>query len=290
MERGYQCTKRLQGLAVLLRIPHHVPAALHAVSISGKLIECPAKTFGFSIHLPLQVATGIANKGHPTDKTSLQPTIIRDLGYTAAKAQLLTVPPYALATIFTVLWAVLSERAQKRAPFIITTSSLAAIGYIILITNTHPSKRPGVSYVGTFFAAAGIYPSTALSLTLPAVNVGGQTKRATATALQISIGNLGAVLGTQLYRAETSPRYVLGHSFALGYLLCNVIVLSITWWALSRENRVKDRALQQLAADGPVDSGVLAAEGHKADHTAQESKVGALAVNGDAALTYKFTI
>ena len=97
------------------------------------------------------------------------------MGYTSAQSQLLTIPPYALATIFTVIWAVASERMHRRAIFIITTSSLAIIGYIILLTNKEPHKRPGVSYLGTFFAAAGIYPSVALGLSWPAVNVSGQT-------------------------------------------------------------------------------------------------------------------
>ncbi|KAF2093933.1 MFS general substrate transporter [Rhizodiscina lignyota] len=170
------------------------------------------------------------------------PTIITDLGFSAAKAQLLTVPPYALATILTISFAVISERVGRHAPFIILSSSLGIIGYIILLTNPDPTHRPGVSYAGTFFAAAGIYPSTALVLSWPANNVSGQTKRATANAMQISIGNLGAVLGTQLYRPAWSPRYFVGHGMALAYMCANVVVVLITWWVLSKENKRKELA------------------------------------------------
>ena len=143
------------------------------------------------------------------------PTIIKQLGYTAAQAQLLTVPPYAVATVLTIIVAIASERTRKRAPFVLASSSLAIIGYIILLTA--PKKEPGVSYVDTILAAAGIYPSCAIVLSWAAANVSGQSKRATATAMTITIGNLGAVLGTQLYRPNTSPRWYLGHGFALGY-------------------------------------------------------------------------
>ncbi|KAB8225954.1 major facilitator superfamily domain-containing protein [Aspergillus novoparasiticus] len=178
------------------------------------------------------------------------PTIIKELGYTAAEAQLLSVPPYAVAFILTITVAVLSERTRRRAPFVMGSTALACIGYIILLTD----HRPGVSYVGTIFAAAGIYPAVAIVLSWPANNVSGQTKRAIANAMQISIGNLGAVLGTQLYRTETSPRYYLGHGFALGYLVANIIVVGILWQVLRRENirkaEVREReGLQALMGD-----------------------------------------
>ncbi|KAL9619694.1 MAG: hypothetical protein Q9160_005714 [Pyrenula sp. 1 TL-2023] len=167
-----------------------------------------------------------------------KPTIITSLGYSAAQAQLLTVPPYAFGFILTLTFAVLSERFRMRAPFILAGSSLAILGYILLLSD----PRPGISYLGTVFAAGGIYPATAIVLSWPANNVSGQTKRATANALQISIGNLGAVLGTQLYRTESRPRYFLGHGFALGYLVCNLIVVTTLRLVLARANAQKSKA------------------------------------------------
>ena len=165
------------------------------------------------------------------------------MGYSAAQSQLLTIPPYAAATILTVGWAVLAEKYKRRALFTIVTTSLAIVGYIILLANKNPTQRPGLSYAGTFLAAMGIYPSVALVLSWPAVNVSGQTKRATANAMQISIGNLGAVIGTQLNRPATSPRYVLGHSVALGYLIGNIIVVSLLWLLLAKDNKQKQEYL-----------------------------------------------
>ena len=170
----------------------------------------------------------------------LQPSIISALGYRAATAQLLTIPPYAFAFLTTLTVATVSERLHKRAIFIIGSAIFAIIGYSMLLANKDPIARPGLSYAGTFFAAGGIYPATALALSWPAINVSGQTKRAVANAMQISIGNLGAVLGTQLYRSGDGPRYIVGHSFALGYLAGNVIVSSLLYFILSRENKRRD--------------------------------------------------
>lgn len=133
--------------------------------------------------------------------------------------------------------AVLSEKTRRRAPFIMGSSGLACIGYIILLSQ----DKAGVSYFGTILAAAGIYPSVAIVLSWPANNVSGQTKRCISNALQISIGNCGAVIGTQLYRDDTSPRFFLGHGFALGYLVANIVVVSVLWQVLRRENAEKER-------------------------------------------------
>ncbi|KAF6822931.1 major facilitator superfamily transporter [Colletotrichum plurivorum] len=181
------------------------------------------------------------------------PTIIKNLGYTAAIAQLLTIPPYALAFVTTLTVAIYSERTGRRAFFIMGSSAVAAIGYIILLANSDPAGRPGVSYLGTFFAAGGIYPATALVLSWPAINVSGQTKRAVGNAMQITIGNLGAVLGTQLYRANDGPRYIVGHSFALGYLLANIIVCSILYFVLKGENKRRAAISEEVQAIGDLE-------------------------------------
>lgn len=170
-----------------------------------------------------------------------QPTIIQALGFTSAEAQLLTVPPYAVAFILTLTVAVLSERTRLRAPFIMGSSAFAIIGYIILLSQ----NDAWVSYVGTIFAAGGIYPAVAIMLSWPANNVSGQTKRCIANAMQISIGNCGAIIGTQLYRSYTAPRFFLGHSFALGYLVTNIAVTGILWQVLRRENVQKEQQREQ---------------------------------------------
>ena len=115
--------------------------------------------------------------------------------------------------------------------FAMITSTLAIIGYIILITNENPVERPGVSYVGTFFAAAGIYPSTALALSWPANNVSGQTKRAVAAAMQIMIGNIGGAAGVLIYRpAFSANHFRRPHIIAMGYVLSSICITSALWF------------------------------------------------------------
>ena len=47
-----------------------------------------------------------------------------------ARAQLLTVPPYAVAAVFLCLNSYASDRLQSRGPFVAGVSALAAVGYV----------------------------------------------------------------------------------------------------------------------------------------------------------------
>jgi len=165
----------------------------------------------------------------------------------------MTIPPYAVAFVSTIVVATYSERLHRRAAFIIGSASVGVVGYIILLANTDPVARPGVSYAGTIIVAAGLYPAVALSLSWPAINVSGQTKRAVANAMQISIGNMGAVMGTQLYRTEDQPRYIVGHSMALAYLVGNAVVGGLLWWLMSRENKRRDGIAEEVKEVGNID-------------------------------------
>lgn len=174
------------------------------------------------------------------------PTIIKNLGYSNAAAQLLTVPPYALAFLTTLAAAHFSSVVRRRAPFILAGCGLAAIGYIVLLS----SAETGAQYAGVMVAAAGIYPACAIVLSWPANNVSGQTKRAVACALQISIGILGgAVVGSQMYRPAQSPHYRLGHGMAIGWLAIAATGASLQWLLLARRNREKAVAREARAVN-----------------------------------------
>ena len=155
------------------------------------------------------------------------PTIINGLGYSAAEAQLLSIPPYLAGFVTTMSVAVLVERTKRKAPFIICSSAVGIVGYTMLLV----SRWSGMSYGGTILVAAGIFPSIAVVLSWPAGNVSGQTKRATAQAVQISIGGFGAVLGTQLYRPKWSPRHFVGHG-TVRHFMIHITHLSDTQFCL----------------------------------------------------------
>lgn len=82
------------------------------------------------------------------------PTIINALGYSGTTANLLSVPPYACAAVFTIVIGYIADRTQKRGLINVFVSLLGIAGFCMLIG----SQNPHVKYAGTFLGALGIYP------------------------------------------------------------------------------------------------------------------------------------
>lgn len=130
----------------------------------------------------------------------------------------------------------------------------------------HTSNAAGAQYVGVLFASLGVYTGNAILLRFvslpplppsfthgesgsrswPAENISGQTKRAVGVALQITIGDLGAVTGVLLYRpAYSAHRFRKPHIIAIGYLTLSIVVAAALWRRLAGENR---RRAETIAA------------------------------------------
>ncbi|KAG9227577.1 hypothetical protein PTI98_011134 [Pleurotus ostreatus] len=177
------------------------------------------------------------------------PTIIAGLGFQSWQAQLLTIPPNALASLAIWFTVWISSRYNLRAPFIIGAAFVAIVGYIILLT----AKTSGGQYVGVHFAAAGVYTGNALLLSWPGENVSGQTKRAIAVAMQITIGDIGAVAGVLIYRPNFSGHHFRKpHIISIGYLVFAAAVAAYLWIWMARENARRDEVLRKLADEKEV--------------------------------------
>lgn len=175
------------------------------------------------------------------------PTIIQELGYASWQAQLLTTPPYVFSFVVTMIVAWTAKRTGRRAPYIIGSILVAIVGYIALIT----SPTVGGKYTALFLIVGGIYPADALLLAWPSENIAGATKRNTALAMVISIGNVGAIIGTQLYRVPLgglkNTNYHVSEGLTILWLGIGLSACSFLWWRMSRANAYRKRVLEGQA-------------------------------------------
>src|SRR6478735_9392412 len=145
------------------------------------------------------------------------PTIIKELGYTAAQAQLLTIPIYFVGACSTIIFARLADRQRKRWVFIIIPFFIAMVGFIAMLSIPHP-KFPGLTYFFLFFITTGLYPSIIGCISWIGNNLAPSFKRAIGMALLISIGNLGGAVGSNIFLQKQAPHYWLGYGFSLGIM------------------------------------------------------------------------
>lgn len=175
------------------------------------------------------------------------PTIIKDLGFASTRAQLLTVPVYVGAAISTITIGYLGDKYKNRGLCNIGISFFAIVGFSMLIGG----KTAGVQYAGTFLGAIGIYPCIANTVSWTANNTEGVYKRGISMAFVIGFGNLTGVMSSNIYQATDAPRFILGHSLVLAWLVVFLLGGSILqYYLLRRENRLRDEGKRDIWAEG----------------------------------------
>jgi sugar phosphate permease len=167
------------------------------------------------------------------------PAIIRDLGYSSANAQLLTIPIHFVAACSTVGVAWWADKRKKRWPFIVGPFCVAMLGSVALLAIPHP-RLPGLTYFFLFFLLAGVRPALMGILSWIGNNLAPSWKRAVGMALLISVGNLGGAIGSNIYLEKQTPHYWLGYGFSLGIIVAAMASTMVLKWAYDRENTARD--------------------------------------------------
>ncbi|KAJ5101437.1 hypothetical protein NUU61_003659 [Penicillium alfredii] len=145
------------------------------------------------------------------------PTIIQNLGFAkdANEVQLWSVIPYAVAAVLTVFVAVISDRLHLRGVVMLITLPIAIVGYAAIAN----IDSPRVQYGMTFLMATGMYASVPCILVWLSNNSAGHYKRATTSALQLTIANCGGFVATFNYPSRDGPQFHRGHTIILGLLV-----------------------------------------------------------------------
>jgi len=200
------------------------------------------------------------------------PTIIDELGYTAAIAQLLTIPIYITAAVVTLVVCYFSDKAAKagrsRSAYIFFPMCAILVGFIMAIAGSAAGNVPGVVYAGVFIATCGIYPAFPGNITWMSNNLAGSYKRAAGMAFHIGVGNLGGAMASNFYRTVDAPKFLLGHGLEIMFCFIGMIALAGLRFSYMRINKKRDA----LHDDG-------------SDHTNQQ-----LSEMGDRAPTFRYQL
>ncbi|KAK5945702.1 hypothetical protein PMZ80_002909 [Knufia obscura] len=184
------------------------------------------------------------------------PSILNDLGWTATKAQLYSVPVYVSASAIAILIAFISDKTRLRGAYLAGFTFLGITGFSLLRWNTNENIR----YMAVYFCAVGAFPGGPACLSWGLNNSAGPAVRAVTSAWIVTLGTAGGIVATWAYLVKDGPEYPIGHSINLG---AQCVVLGLALFGIGYcvwENRVRarggrDHRLQGLSEQEKTDLG-----------------------------------
>lgn len=167
------------------------------------------------------------------------PTIIRELGYTAAEAQLLTIPVYFFGACSTIVFARLADKRRTRWLFIVIPYCIALVGFAAIIGISN-AGLPGLTYFFLFFITGGLYPSIIGCISWVGNNLAPDYKRAIGMAFLMTVGNLGGAVGSNIFLEREAPHYWLGYGFSMGIIVVAIAATVVLRFVTVAINKKRD--------------------------------------------------
>ena len=180
---------------------------------------------------------GITNNGYST--SFFIPTILKQLGWTSIRAQVMTIPIYMATMVIVLIVAYFSDRLQHRYSFTMLGILIGTVGYVILLAQESVSVN--IRYFAVYMITIGGYISQPLILGWLSNNMGGHYKRSVATAILVSVGNTSGFLSSNVFIAAQAPTYPIGFGIGLGMLWLTGICGTVFVFGLWFENRKRDQ-------------------------------------------------
>ncbi|KAI5457431.1 major facilitator superfamily domain-containing protein [Mariannaea sp. PMI_226] len=164
------------------------------------------------------------------------PTIVASLGYSNAKAQLMSVPPYVVACVCTLAGGFLADKHGQRGIYMIFFCVVAMVGFAILLGTKNDHAR----YFACFLVTSGIYPNVPQGVAWNGNNIGGSLKRGVGIAMHVGFGNLGGAISGFVYREDDLPYFRAGHATLMGTTGMALILCIFMTLYLRKENERRD--------------------------------------------------
>ncbi|KAK6509432.1 hypothetical protein TWF481_004176 [Arthrobotrys musiformis] len=159
------------------------------------------------------------------------------MGYSVAKAQLMTAPPYITQAVYQLAFGFISDKYKARGPFIIWNCLVQIIG----ITVMGWGKGNGVRYFGVIVLCCGMAANLPIIFTYQSNNVRGQWKRAFSSTIMVSMAAVGGIIGSLVFRPQDAPSYRPGLTTCLTGAVLTLITTSFLIVYFKWVNKKADR-------------------------------------------------
>ncbi|KAG2170643.1 hypothetical protein JADG_010382 [Aureobasidium aubasidani] len=150
---------------------------------------------------------------------NFNPTLLKELGYTSAAAQIHSIPLF---------WPLQSGVL------------LGSVGFVILLAQRSPAIGPHIAYMALFFITSAGYIVQPMVVSWVMNNASGHYKRAFTSGTMIGLGNAGGLVSSNVFFQEESPYYQTGYGTSLALLILTSVAAVVFYVGLKRENAKRD--------------------------------------------------
>lgn len=192
----------------------------------------------FNWKLYMQASAGLAISASSYGLKFSLPSIIKNMGFQHAAAQLMTAPVFMSGVVAGLISAALSDRFKWRMPFVAGSLTIIAIGYSIIMSlnGNFDGNRMGAGYFALMLCAMGTYSIYPLSNTWAANNLATDKQRAIGVAYFTSVSALGGIVGSFMFLEPEKPKYYTGYSLAIGIHVAAILIVLALELVYMREN------------------------------------------------------
>ncbi|KAF4463501.1 hypothetical protein FALBO_9666 [Fusarium albosuccineum] len=201
------------------------------------------------IYLSILMYLGIVTTSY--SGSFFTPTILKQLGWTSIRAQIMSIPIFLFATVCALVSAIASDKMKHRFGFIIGGCLFATIGYVILLNMM--SVSVGVRYFALFCIVGGGYIAQPIVLVWASNNNSGHYKVGVASAMQVGLGNSGGIIASNMFVTGQAPKYPLGFGLGLGLVWLCVLSSIVFLFYIRRENRLREEGKRDDRYNLPED-------------------------------------
>ncbi|KAF4451753.1 hypothetical protein F53441_5315 [Fusarium austroafricanum] len=172
------------------------------------------------------------------------PLVVQGLGYESILANLMTVPPFVCGALGLYAFALSSDHHKERGYHILCGLMIGIIGLILTVTISSNTGQ----YVSLCVLLSGVYISAPLTMAWLSGNTPEPGKRALVLGVN-GFGNLGGVIGAQLYRQRYKPHYRLPFYVTLGFLAIALVGYVSYRFMLAAVNKRKRAMLSTMTPE-----------------------------------------
>lgn len=180
--------------------------------------------------------------------SSFTPTILKELGWTASRAQVMSIPIWMVAITVTLTTSYASGKLGRRWPFVLGGALFALIGWCLQYTQAQP---PAVRYFALYLIAFGSVMQFPILIGWLSSNLRGRTQQAVASAVQLGIGNCANFVAANVFITLERPKYPTGFATGVAFTALGIAALGMATLGLAWHNRKHE---QKYAETGMAES------------------------------------